>query len=131
MREPLRAHSRSELGGRLRSRLAVALVATTTPLQRIALSLHTVERPVDAPDANHVVGLAPRSAFAPTRSQHAPMPSRGVYPRLGSDAGRPAVPRYPCQTFADRLRAYRRARDWGQVDLAKTIGVNKDTVRNW
>ena len=41
------------------------------------------------------------------------------------------MPRYPCHTFADRLRAYRRERGWRQVDLARALGVNKDTVRNW
>ncbi len=41
------------------------------------------------------------------------------------------TPRYPCQTFADRLRQYRRERGWRQVDLAKAIGVHEDTVRNW
>ncbi len=41
------------------------------------------------------------------------------------------MPRYPCQTFAERLREYRRDRRWRQVDLARAIGVNKDTVRNW
>ena len=41
------------------------------------------------------------------------------------------IPRYPCQTFADRLRAYRRERGWRQIDLAKAIGVNKNTVLNW
>jgi DNA-binding XRE family transcriptional regulator len=42
-----------------------------------------------------------------------------------------SIPRYPYRTFADRLRAYRRARGWRQIDLATAIGVNKDTVRNW
>ena len=42
-----------------------------------------------------------------------------------------AVPRYPCRTFADRLREYRRERGWRQGDLARAIGVNKNTVRNW
>jgi len=42
-----------------------------------------------------------------------------------------AVPRYPYRTFAERLRQYRRERGWRQVDLAKAIGVNKDTVWNW
>jgi DNA-binding XRE family transcriptional regulator len=41
------------------------------------------------------------------------------------------VPRCPTQTFADRLRAYRRERGWRQVDLADALGVHKDTVRNW
>ncbi len=41
------------------------------------------------------------------------------------------TPRYPCRTFADQLREYRRERGWRQVDLAKALGVNKDTVRNW
>jgi hypothetical protein len=72
----------------MRFRLAVALVASTTPLQRIALALYAVESPVDPSDTNHVVGLAPRSAPEPTRSQHAPMPSRGICPRPGSDAER-------------------------------------------
>ena len=77
----------------MRSRLAVAPVASTAPRQRIALSLHTVERPGNAPDTNHVVGLVPRSASAPIYSQHAPMPSRGVYPGPGSDTDRlTAVP---------------------------------------
>ncbi len=34
-------------------------------------------------------------------------------------------------SFADRLREHRRERGWRQVDLAKAIGVNKDTIRNW
>ena len=41
------------------------------------------------------------------------------------------VTRYPSQTFADRRRQYRRERGWRQVDLARALGVNKDTVRNW
>ena len=41
------------------------------------------------------------------------------------------VPRHPAESFADRLREYRRERGWRQVDLARAIGVNKDTVRNW
>ena len=41
------------------------------------------------------------------------------------------IPRYPSRTFADRLRQYRRERGWRQVDFARVIGVNKDTVRNW
>ena len=40
------------------------------------------------------------------------------------------VPRYPHQTFADRLQAYRCERGWRQIDVAKAIGVNKDTLRN-
>lgn len=41
------------------------------------------------------------------------------------------IPRYTCRTFADRLRQYRREQGRRQVDLAKALGVNKDTVRNW
>jgi hypothetical protein len=72
----------------MRSQMAVALVAFTAPLQRIVLSLHTAELPGNPSDANHVVGLTPRSVFAPTRSHHPPMSSRDVYARPGSDARR-------------------------------------------
>jgi DNA-binding XRE family transcriptional regulator len=41
------------------------------------------------------------------------------------------VPRHPCRTFADRLRQYRRERGWRQVDLARAIGADKNTVLNW
>ena len=34
------------------------------------------------------------------------------------------IPRYPCRTFADRLRQYRRKRGWRQVDLAHALEVN-------
>ena len=63
-------------------------------------------------------------------------PARAVQNSTQTEDPRPieltlTIPRYPCQTFADRLRQYRRERGWRQVDLAKAIGVNKDTVVNW
>lgn len=64
------------------------------------------------------------------------MIARAVQISKESEDNRPielilAVPRYPCRTFADRLRQYRLGCGWRQVDLVRPIGVDKDTVRNW